>query len=305
MRGIKIELKRIDLTKLLHILDQLIGNRKNKRGRPPIYKESLIYFALAVKLLFKLSWRDLEYNLSFILKDQKIPDHTTLFYRANQIDRETLQKCIIYISIQIIAKVGKIDKLIVDGTGFGYNDTYRLMWERGKRLKEVKSHIKTEVLAFVKGKTTVPIAVKVGEPYSDERKLFKEILKETSLDEGSYIIGDRLYGMDSQLAKLLLEEYKLTPVIPVKDGIRKRIRDPYMRKLKEIYEDNKEVYRERYKIEQLIGKIKNVYGDRDNTKSYNLACVFVLMRFLLYNIALLITLFILLLRFFKQAPTFY
>ena len=173
MRGRNIELKRIDLTKLIHILDQLMENRKNRRGRPPIYKESLIYFALAVKLLFKLSWRDLEYNLNFLLKDQKIPDYTTLFYRANQIDEETIQKCIRYISVQIIAKVGKINKLIVDGTGFGYNDTYRLMWERGKRLKEVKSHIKTEVFIATKGKLTFPIEVEVSTAYSDERKLFR------------------------------------------------------------------------------------------------------------------------------------
>ncbi|MDQ7056837.1 MAG: hypothetical protein Q9M89_10510 [Persephonella sp.] len=43
------------------------------------------------------------------------------------------------------------------------------------------------------------------------------------------------------------------------------------------------------------------YGDRDNTKSHRLACVMVLMRFLLYNIALLIALLFLLWRFFKQA----
>ncbi len=303
MRGRNIELKRIDLTKLLHILDQLIENRKNRRGRPPIYKESLIYFALAVKLLFKLSWRDLEYNLNFLLKDQKIPDYTTLFYRANQIDEETIQKYIRYISVQIIAKVGKINKLIVDGTGFGYNDTYRLMWERGKRLKEVKSHIKTEVLAFVEGRITIPIAIKVGKPYTDERKLFKEILKEISLDEKIYIIGDRLYGMDSQLSKLLLEEYRLTPVIPVKEGIRNNVKDPYRRMLKDIYEENKEIYKERYKIEQLIGKIKNVYGDRDNTRIFSLACVFVLMRFLLYNISILMALFIFFLSFFKHTNT--
>ncbi|MBK3332291.1 hypothetical protein GWK41_04320 [Persephonella atlantica] len=70
-------------------------NAKNKRGRPPQYRESLIYFALAVKIIFKLSWRD----------NGKIPDHTTLFYKASQIDKEFLGKCIKHIAAQIIATV--------------------------------------------------------------------------------------------------------------------------------------------------------------------------------------------------------
>ena len=64
---------------------------------------------------------------------------------------------------------------------------------------------------------------------------------------------------------------------------------------------NRDKYKGRYREEQFIGKEKNAYGDRDNTKSYNLACVYVLMRFLLYNIALLLSLFIWLIRFFLQA----
>jgi hypothetical protein len=61
MKKKQVELKRIDVEELLTILDKIIKDRKNKRGRPPIYRESLIYFALAIKQIFKLSWRDLEY----------------------------------------------------------------------------------------------------------------------------------------------------------------------------------------------------------------------------------------------------
>ena len=53
-------------------------------------------------------------------------------------------------------------------------------------------------------KIVIPIAIKVRKPYSEERKLYKEILKEIRLEEGSYIIGDRLYGIDNHLAKLLI-----------------------------------------------------------------------------------------------------
>jgi hypothetical protein len=255
---------------------------------------------LIIKQIFNLSWRDLEYNLKSILNDQEIPDFTTLFYRANKIDQEFLKKCINLLSAQIIAEIGDIDSLIVDGTGFGYNEMYKQTWERGKRLKEVKSHIKTEVLIAVKGNLTFPIGVAVGLPYSDERKLLREILDKVKIAEGSLILGDKIYGMDNKLAKKLIDELKVKPIIPVEDSIRYKVRDPYRKKLKEIYEENKELYKGRYRIEQLFGKIKNAYGDRDNTRIYKLASVFVLMRFLIYNIAVLLAILFYLPRFFKH-----
>ncbi len=111
--------------------------------------------------------------------------------------------------------------------------------------------------------------------------------------EDSLFIGDKIYGRDNKLAKKLLEELNLIPVIPVEDTIRHKVRNPYRKRLKEIYEKNKELYRERYRIEQFFGKIKNAYGDRDNTKIYNLACISVLMMFLIYNIAVLMALLLL------------
>ena len=63
-------------------------------------------------------------------------------------------------------------------------DTCRLVLERGIKLKEVKSHVKTEILVATKGRIVIPIAIKVGKPYSDERKLFKEILKEIQVEGG-------------------------------------------------------------------------------------------------------------------------
>jgi len=52
--------------------------------------------------------------------------------------------------------------LISDGTGFGYRDTYKLPWLRGKEIREVQSHVKTELLVgLVKGKTVV-VGANVG-----------------------------------------------------------------------------------------------------------------------------------------------
>jgi len=96
--------------------------------------------------------------------------------------------------------------LIVDGTGFGYDEVYNQLWERGKRLKEVKSHIKTEVLIAVKGDLSFPIGVVAGLPYSDERRLLIQILDEVKPAEDSLFLGDKIYGRDNKLAKKLLEE---------------------------------------------------------------------------------------------------
>jgi hypothetical protein len=106
--------------------------------------------------------------------------------------------------------------------------------------------------------------------------------------------------MDNQLAQILIEELKLKPVIPVEDTLRRKVKNKYRNKIKAIYDENKEIYKDRYKIEQLFGKIKNAYGDRDNTKNYNLASVFVLIRFLIYNIAVLLSILLYILLFFKQ-----
>jgi len=46
-------------------------------------------------------------------------------------------------------KLKEFHCLIADGTGFGYSDTSRLTWLRGKEIRQVKSHIKTELLVGV------------------------------------------------------------------------------------------------------------------------------------------------------------
>ncbi|MCX7990294.1 MAG: hypothetical protein N2648_06640, partial [Aquificaceae bacterium] len=39
--------------------------------------------------------------------------------------------------------------IVADATGFGYDDTVKLSYLRGRQIREVKSHIKTEVLIGV------------------------------------------------------------------------------------------------------------------------------------------------------------
>jgi hypothetical protein len=50
---------------------------------------------------------------------------------------------------------------------FGYLDTFKLNWMKGKDIRKVKSQVKTEVLVgIVRGKSVV-VGVNTGEAYSD------------------------------------------------------------------------------------------------------------------------------------------
>ncbi|MCX8075713.1 MAG: hypothetical protein N3C57_01655 [Aquificaceae bacterium] len=66
--------------------------------------------------------------------------------------------------------------LVADATGFGYDDTVKLSYLRGRQIREVRAHVKTEVLIGVRGKKKIVLGVSVGEAYSDELKLLWAIL---------------------------------------------------------------------------------------------------------------------------------
>jgi len=48
------------------------------------------------------------------------------------------------------------------------------------------------------------------------------------------------------------------------------------------------IYRKvRYRAKQVIGIVKNKFGDKDNVINFHVACLYVLARFALYNLTLL------------------
>ncbi|GAB6072936.1 hypothetical protein JCM14244_13130 [Venenivibrio stagnispumantis] len=175
--------------------------------------------------------------------------------------------------------------IIADGTGFGYADTYKLSWKRGKELRKVKSHVKTEILIGIVKGIKVVIGVNTGKAYSDECKLLTPML-DNIVFGARYFLGDAYYGKEKIIKKV--EELGMRAIIPVKDTTHKRVRNEYRKKAKENYEKNKDIYKkERYKIEQLIGNIKNEFKDRDNLKDLEMARLHVIARFIIYNIIVL------------------
>ena len=158
-------------------LSKSIRNTPAKRGRPQKYPQHIILFALLLKTLENLSLRDLEHKLKSLFPNA--PDHTTLWYRFRKIENSYLKELIHTTAREIMKKLKakEFHCLIADGTGFGYSDTFRFMWMRGKEIRQVKSHIKTEVLVGVVKKKAIVIGVNTGRAYSDEGKLLIPMLK--------------------------------------------------------------------------------------------------------------------------------
>jgi len=65
-----------------------------------------------------------------------------------------------------------------------------------------------------------------------------------------------------------------------------------------MYEANRERYRERYVVEQVIEKIKNAYGRCEGTKSFEMAVKSVMVKMIVYNWVRVIFLFAMIRRAF-------
>jgi len=259
---------------------------KKGRGRPQQYPTYIFIAALLLKQLENLSLRELEERLKELFPNS--PDHTTLWYRFRKLSKEYLEELIRRSAEQIkeSLKAKEFFCIIADGTGFGYADTYKLSYKRGKELREVKSHVKTEVLiGVVRGKSVV-LDVNVGKPYADEVGLLNPMLDSLEF-RARYFLGDAYYDKVSVLKKV--KDMNMQAVVPVKDKLHKKVRNSYRLWAKGNYEKKRALYRKnRSTVERVIGAVKNAYGDRDWVKDICVASLYVLAKFALYNLALLI-----------------
>jgi hypothetical protein len=121
-------------------------------------------------------------------------------------------------------KAKEFHSLIADGTGFGYSDTFKLLWMKGKEIRQVRTHIKTGVLVGVVRDKAVVVGVNTGEAYSDEGKLLEPVLRALEF-RAKYFLGDAYYGSVKVLREV--KQLNMVAVVPVKDTVRKKARDPY------------------------------------------------------------------------------
>jgi len=305
MRRERVKVKRVDLKELyerffkkLDVVYEKI--KKRKRGRPRKYKESLIYFAFAFKVARKLSYRDLEHQLKEIKLFEKIPDFSSLFYRFKHLN-ELIVGYFIKKIAGLIKQIEKIKYSLIDATGFAFDDSFHLKMVRGKELRKVKSHIRLEsIVAITNNNYSFVDGFYLDKAYSNENKMLFSLLENFSFSS-KIVIADALYST-TKLAKYLLDK-KLIPIIPTKDTLHQKVKNPYRLQLKTFYETFKSLYPKRNFIETTFAKIKNSFGDREYTKSYNLAKKFILMKLLLLNFATLLAVLFITLWLFSNTLT--
>jgi hypothetical protein len=299
----KVNVKRVDLKRLykeLFIkLDKVYEKIKRKKGRPKKYKESLIYFAFAFKVARNLSYRDLEHQLKEINLFDKIPNFSSIFYRFKHLN-ELLVGYFIKKIANLIKNFNKIKYSLIDATGFGYDDSFKLKMLRGKELRKVKSHIRLEAIVSVTNKNYTFIdGFYLDKAYSNENKMLFNLLKNYNFSS-KYIMADALYST-VKFAQYALNK-KLIPIIPTKDTLHTKIRNKFRKILQNYYENNRYIYKKRNLIENFFAKIKNSFSDKENTKNFNMAKKFILMKLLLVNFATLEAILLLLYSlFFKHS----
>lgn len=288
-RNLKIKLKEMTLKDIIWLVKKIgkIKDSKNKRGRPRKYSESLIIALLFLKVIQQLSFRELIYWARQILGE--VPALSTLHYRFRKISLKVIRK----IEQAIIDEILKenedkkfIEIITIDGTGFGYDQIYRLNYMRGQEIREVSSHVKVvAIVGTLKEGINVVLRVALGPPYSDERKLGEPLLEDLDI-KSKLIIADKLYGMKISMLEKFLKIAKKV-IIPIQDTLRHSVKNPVRLAVKKCYEENKGLYCNRYIIEQTFAKIKNSYGRCEGAVLSQLAKLYSYVKFVAYNFAVL------------------
>ena len=156
---------------------------------------------------------------------------------------------------------------------------------RGEKVRKVKAHVKTEVLiGVVRGKSIV-LKVNTGKAYSDECGLLMPIL-EGLKTKAKYFLADAYYSKIDVLLKV--KQLKMKAIVPARNTIYTDVKHSIRVCAKENHEKYKKIYRKvRYRAKQVIGIVKNKFGDKDNVINFHVARLHVLARFVLYNLTLL------------------
>jgi hypothetical protein len=173
--------------------------------------------------MLRLSYRQTEAVLrSFLF--QNVPDFSTLHYRVSTIPEGLWQEFLEWLANKSITRE-EIKVLLVDGTGWGYGLPFYQRAKRGQEIRKIKSHVKgVVILGLTERDHRVVIGASLGKAYSDERKLFLNWLKGSKLkEEGLYLVGDKLYGMSTQVLKEVVKRGWI-PVIKVEESLHKGIK---------------------------------------------------------------------------------
>ncbi len=270
---------------------------KTKRGSPRRYNDEISLTLLFLQVARKLSFRELEFMSVQVFGRETTPDFSTYYYRLKKLPPYLLIDFLNFISRRLLGKYHKeVKLLIIDGTGFKYDELYPLKILRGTEIKKVRSHVKTVVLSvhLESGKRFV-LTVLPEQSYASEVKVGEKIICWLgrrgfilNVLRGKPLLGDKAY--DSVKFIELLENVGLEPYIKVKETFRKGIKSEVRLRAKRFIKSNS-LYRLRGLIEGIFGEIKNDVGSYERTKSFHIAQLFVLAKFCLFNLWVLLFVF--------------
>jgi hypothetical protein len=308
--------KKFNFSKILKLTKHYMNRRgqallkylypfKTKRGRPKKYPDDVILTLLFLQVAWKLSFRELEFMSVQVLGRESTPDFSTYYYRLKKLPSYILVDFLNFISRRLLGKYHKEVKfLVIDGTGFKYDELYPLKVLRGAEIKRLKSHVKAVVLSvhLESGKRFV-LTVLPERSYASEVKVGEKIVHWLSCRgfilnvlKGKPFLGDKAYDSISFIE--LLERIGFKPYIKVKETFRKGVRSEVRLRAKRLVESD-EIFRYRGLIESIFGEIKNDVGSYERTKSFHIAQLFVLAKFCLFNLWV----FLLFLWFFQTASS--
>ena len=186
----------------------------------------------------------------------------------------------------------RIKLLIVDATGFSFNELYPVKFLRGKEVRFIRSHVRVCVIIGVmelRGKRVV-LAVADGGPYESEVHMAMRALSQLRRvmggeESGIPFIADK--GYDSVRVIERVMEMGLEPYISVRESWRHEVKDEVRMLSKRNVESGDGVYRERYLVESLFGTIKSKLSSHIYAKREDMARKEAVARVILWNIYIL------------------
>ncbi len=113
----------------------------------------------------------------------EVPSLSTLHYRFKRLDSQRLRYMVTILAMLIEGKLGGIKReyTFCDGTGFGFEKKATLKYLRGKGSKDIKEHVKVELLVGGTSAGDYVIGINVGPSYGDERKLLLQLFEELQI----------------------------------------------------------------------------------------------------------------------------
>jgi len=285
----------ISSRKLLTLTKQFMKsyNRKHKKkkwGRPYKYPEYYILYLMLIARLHNLSIRDtLRYARGIIPKEirkdagRKVPVVSNYWYRMVKMDKEIIEEFMIYVARRYLKKAGEEAYIyaIIDGTGFSYKEIYPMKFYRGEKIKKIKNHVKIVIMAAFnkEWRKGIVIGIKSGRGYSSEIRLAKEM--KIGYEGWEYLLGDKAYD-DKKWMKRWIEKEKEV-LIGIREGIWQKVKDETRKRVKEKVEKS-EIYRYRWRIENVNGNVKEKMGRHIRVKNEEIAEKMAMIGYLLYNI---------------------